>query len=164
MDLQSLAAWGEFLGGIGGVVAAFAVVASLIFVGIQIRASVRQSRVDSYTQITDLWTNFTNATVSSGDTWSIWYRGSHDYQALEPEERARFGFLISMYFGILDCMMVHHNQGVWISDETYQRSADQAYAVFQMPGVQSWWKENRGRVFAPRVEDYLTKRVSAEAP
>ena len=76
MDLQSLAAWGEFLGGIGGVVAAFAVVASLIFVGIQIRASVRQSRVDSYTQITDLWTNFTNATVSSGDTWSIWYRGS----------------------------------------------------------------------------------------
>jgi hypothetical protein len=61
-------------------------------------------------------------------------------------------------------MMVHHNQGVWISDETYQRAADQAYAVFQMPGVQSWWNENKGRVFAPRVEDYLTKRVSAEAP
>ena len=36
MNLESLAAWGEFVGGIGGMIAAIAVVASLIFVGIQI--------------------------------------------------------------------------------------------------------------------------------
>ncbi len=58
MDIQDLAAWGEFLGGIGGLIAAAAVVRSLTFVGIQLRASVRQSSVDSYTQITQLWTNY----------------------------------------------------------------------------------------------------------
>jgi len=161
MDLQDLAAWGEFLGGIGGIVAALAVVASLIFVGIQLRASVKQSRVDSYTQVTELWTNFTSATAANAESWTMWYRGTHDYEALNPEERARFGFLISMYFGILDCIMVHQDLGVWVSDETYRRAADQAYAVFKMPGVQSWWAENRGRVFAPKVESFLIMRAQS---
>jgi len=91
----------------------------------------------------------------------MWYRGTHDYEALNPEERARFGFLISMYFGILDCIMVHQDLGVWVSDETYRRAADQAYAVFKMPGVQSWWAENRGRVFAPKVESFLIMRAQS---
>ena len=159
MNLQNLAAWGEFLGGIGGVVAALGVVASLIFVGFQLRASVKQSRVDSYTQVTELWTNFTNAVAASEGAWDVWYRGTHDFDALSPVEQARFGFLISMYFGILDCIMVHEDEGIWVSDETYRRTADQAYAVFRMPGVQAWWTANRGRVFAPKVEAYLISRA-----
>ncbi len=67
VDIQDLAAWGEFLGGIGGLIAAVGVVGSLMFVGIQLRSSVRQSSVDSYTQITELWTNFTNATAANAD-------------------------------------------------------------------------------------------------
>ena len=161
MDIQYLAAWGEFLGGVGGIIAAFAVVASLMFVGFQLRASVKQSRVDSYTQVTELWTNFTSVTAANAESWELWYRGSHDYKALTPEERARFGFLISMYFGILDCIMVHQDMGVWVSDETYRRATEQAYAVFRMPGVQSWWQENQGRVFAPRVERYLVNRADS---
>ena len=37
MDIQTLGAWGELLGGIGGLVAAIAVVGSLIFVGLQVK-------------------------------------------------------------------------------------------------------------------------------
>jgi hypothetical protein len=161
MDLQQLAAWGEFLGGIGGVVAAGAVVASLIFVGVQLRASVTQSRVDSYTQVTELWTNFTNATAANEESWSVWFRGTRDYTALSPEEQARFGFLVSMYFGILDCIVVHQDLGVWVSEETYRRAREQAFAVFSLPGVQSWWAENRGRMFAPRIEAYLEDRMES---
>ena len=46
MDIQLLGAWGEFIGGISGFVSAVAVIASLIFVGLQIRqhsAAVRSS-------------------------------------------------------------------------------------------------------------------------
>lgn len=37
MDIQLLGAWGEFIGGISGFVSAVAVIASLIFIGLQIR-------------------------------------------------------------------------------------------------------------------------------
>lgn len=39
MDVQDLGAWGEFIGGISGSIAAIAVVASLIYVGVQLRQS-----------------------------------------------------------------------------------------------------------------------------
>lgn len=162
MDIHSLAAWGEFIGGIGGLIAAFAIIASLVFVGMQIRASVRQARVDSYSTVTSLWTNFTNAIAATDETWRIFYSGIRNYDALSEMEKSRFGFLIGMYFGIHDTVMVHESLGVWQSPETYQRNLDESYRMFLMPGVQAWWRTHQGRIFAPRVEEYVVGRARAE--
>ena len=162
MDLQTLAALGEFVGGIGGLIAAIAVVASLVFVGIQIKASVRQASVESYSTITSLWTNFTNAVAANDESWKIFYSGIRDFDSLSEVDKARFNFLIGMYFGIQDTVMVHEGLGVWKNAETYERILEESYRMFMMPGVQSWWQQHRGRVFAPRVEAYLIKRLEAE--
>jgi hypothetical protein len=162
MDIQTLGAWGELLGGIGGLVAAIAVVGSLIFVGVQVKASVRQSSVDSYTAITTLWTNFTNATAANDEAWRIFYSGIRDYDALPPMEKSRFNFLIGMYFGIHDTVIVHQDLGVFKNTATHDRNMEELYAIFQMPGVQSWWKKRRGRVFAPKAEAYLIARMESE--
>ena len=100
MNLESLAAWGEFIGGIGGLIAAIAVVGSLIFVGMQIKASVRQASVDSYSTITSLWTNFTNAVAANEDNWRVFHNGIRDYDSLTEQEKSRFNFLIGRYYGI----------------------------------------------------------------
>jgi hypothetical protein len=163
VELQTLAALGEFVGGIGGLIAAIAVVASLVFVGVQIKASVRQASVDSYSTITTLWADFTNAVAGNQDTWRVFYEGIRDYDALSDPDRSRFNFLIGMYFGIVDTVMVHENLGVWENPETYQRVLEEAYRVFTRPGVQCWWRQHQGRVFAPRVEAYLLERFSADA-
>ena len=162
MNLETLAAWGEFIGGIGGLIAAVAVVGSLIFVGMQIRASVRQANVDSYSTITSLWTNFTNAVAANEDSWRVFHNGIRDYDGLSESDKSRFNFLIGMYYGIQDTVMVHEALGVWENPETYQRLLDEGYRMFQMPGVQAWWQQYQGRVFAPRVESYLTERMRAE--
>ena len=164
MDIQTLAAWGEFIGGIGGLLAAFAVIASLVFVGMQIRSSVRQASVDSYSTVTELWTNFVNATAANDETWRFFYEGIRDYDALAPIEKARFNFLIGMYFGIQDTIMVHEHHGVWKNPDTYQRALDESYRIFTMPGVQSWWREHEGRMFAPRMEAYLVERHGNTKP
>ena len=162
MDLQSLAALGEFVGGVGGLIAAIAVVGSLVFVGIQIKASVRQARVDSYSTVTSLWTGFTNAVASNEDTWNVFHGGIRDYDKLTDSQKARFNFLIGMYFGIQDTIMVHEDLGVWQNPETYQRALDESYRLFRAPGVQAWWQQHQGRVFAPRGEKYLVERMQAE--
>ncbi len=162
MDIEILAAWGDFLGGIAGMVAAVAVIASLVFVGVQIRSSVRQANIDSYTGVTQLWTNFTAATAASEESWRIFYNGIRDYDSLPREEQARFGFLMGMYFGIHDTVMVHEDLGVWPNKETYQRSLDESYHMFIKPGVQAWWRTHQGRIFAPRVEEYVVNRAKQE--
>jgi hypothetical protein len=163
MDLQTLAALGEFVGGIGGLIAAVAVVASLVFVGIQIKASVKQASVDSYSTITTLWTNFTNAVAANDESWAVFYEGMRDYDSLTEKDKARFNFLIGMYFGIYDTVMVHEDLGVWKNPATYERVLEESYRVFKMPGVQSWWRQHQGRVFAPRVAEYLARRSASEA-
>ena len=150
--IEDLANWGEFIGGI-------AVVVSLIYVGFQIRATVAQSRLDSYTKSTELWAHFTSAVAADTETWRIFHQGSNDYDGLNGEEQARFAFIISMYFGIIDTIMTHENAGIYPSTETYQRALDQAYAVFTMPGVQQWFTRSKGRIFAPNVEAYLLSRL-----
>ena len=162
MELQTLASLCEFIGGVGVLIAAIAVVASLVFVGVQIKASDRQASVDSYSTITSMWTNITNAVAANDETWRIFYSGIRDYDALSGSEKARFNFLIGMYFGIQDTVMVHDNLGVWKNSETYNRILEESYRMFTMPGVQSWWRQHSGRVFAPRVEEYLVKRFESE--
>ena len=162
MDIQTLAALGEFAGGIGGLIAAVGVIASLVFVGVQIKASVRQASVDSYSTITALWADFTNATAANEEAWRIFYAGIRDYDSLSEMEQSRFGFLIGMYFGIQDTIMVHEHHGVWKNPETYQRALDESYRMYLTPGVQSWWSRYSGRMFAPRVEAYVVQRAKAE--
>ena len=152
---EYLANWGEFIGGI-------AVVISLVYVGLQIRATVAQSKLDSYTKSTELWAQFTSAVAADSDTWNIFHQGTQDYESLEHAERSRFGFLIAMYFGIIDTIMTHEQAGIYPSPETHQRALDQAYAVFTMPGVQQWFSRSKGRIFAPSVEAYLVDRQDKE--
>ena len=156
MMLEHLANWGEFIGGI-------AVVISLIYVGVQIRETVRQSRVDSLTKITELWAQYAAVIASDPEAWRVYYEGVKDYVSLTNAERARFNFLMGLYFGIVDTLMVHEEAGTFIYPETYQRNLDQAYAVFRQPGVQKWWEASgKGRVFAPKVEIYLLDRLRKE--
>ena len=64
--IQTLINWAEIIGGL-------AIVISLIFVAIQIRSSVIQSRADSYTKVSELWLNFTSVIASNEETWRIFH-------------------------------------------------------------------------------------------
>mgnify|MGYP001294875758 CR=1 FL=1 len=153
--VQTLANWGEFLGGI-------AVVVSLLYVGIQVRSSVRQSRVDSYTRISELWSQWTSMVASDDETSRIYYQGTQDFDSLNAVERTRFNLIIGMYFGIFETIIVHEKSGAY-DPETFRRNLNTAYAVFTRPGVQAWWQKNEGRAFAPDTEKYLLSRREAEA-
>jgi hypothetical protein len=153
--IETLGNWGEFIGGI-------AVVISLVYVGLQIRSSVRQTRVDSYTRGTEMWLKYTSIVTSDSETWRIFHHGTRELDSLDHSEQARFGFLISMYFGMIDTFMVHDEAGMQYNPESYRRILEQAFAIYSLPGVQAWWQKGKGRVFAPKVELYLTSRERAE--
>ena len=163
MSLDELSAIGEFIGGVGGLVAALGVIASLVFVGVQLRASVRQANAESYATITSLWVEFTNAVPANTENWSIFYQGVRDYDALNDSDRSRFNFYLGMYFGIQDTVMVQQQMGVWNNDATYQRVLDEGFRLFSMPGVQQWWQIHKGRVFAPDLEAYFEQRLATSS-
>tara|TARA_Y100001934_G_C11963993_1_gene590877 strand:+ start:186 stop:662 length:477 start_codon:yes stop_codon:yes gene_type:complete len=149
--IETLANWGEFLGGV-------AVVISLVYVGVQLSSSVKQSRVDSYTRIAELWTQWTQMVAASEDGARLFYNGTQDFEALDPSERARFHQFLSMYYGIVDTLMIHDRAGTSYDKETYERHKNEAYALFKRPGVYRWWQINEGRSLSPNIEAYVWQR------
>ena len=148
--IETLANWGEFLGGL-------AVIVSLIYVGIQVRNSAKQTMLSTMQQGTELWTRWTIPVGTSKETAELVLRGMGDFHALSREESYRFTMLMGQYFGLFENMIVQ-GRGGGLSKENVQSHMDQAYAMFLLHGVQSWWEVWGPRIQCPEMVRYLEER------
>ena len=148
--VETLANWGEFIGGI-------AVVASLIYLGVQVRNATQQARLDQMQQATELWTRWTIPVGTSPETSGLIRKGIRDLDSLDPDESFRFNLLISMYFGIHENNITQYKGGQ-IEKENFERHMNQAYGMFLQPGVQTWWTVHGPRIQSPEIVRYLDER------
>ena len=146
--LELLASWGEFLGGV-------AVVISLIYVGLQVRASVKQSQLDSYTKFAELFTNWTSSIYASADTTQAFASGVGAYNSLNEEDKVRFNLMMAMYYGIVDTVMAHEAKGIYQYPEAYKRHLQMALDYYRMPGVRQWWEQGGRDLPYPHIVEYL---------
>ncbi len=152
--MEHLANIGEFVGGI-------AVIISLLFVGFQLRASVRQSRIDAYSKIAELFTQLTTSVFQNESTSKLFWHGAADYESLSPDERNRFHLMMAMYTGIVDTVMMQEIEGVYPSKAAYERHMVMLDEFFSQPGVQSWWRERGAGIAAPNVADRVDRQRAA---
>lgn len=83
MTLTDLASVGSFISGI-------AVLASLIFVGFQLRQNTQAVRASASQAHSHSWQQITMQVVESGDFARIWRLGVEDIASLTDDERVRF--------------------------------------------------------------------------
>jgi len=156
MDITTLAAWGEFLGGI-------AVVVSLIYLAGQIRQSSRLMQVSTAVAAHESDAARVSLLMQDPEMMRLYFEGLADCTSLSEADRRRFdtffdqnfrGFLANWRFaqaGILD-------EAVW----EYDRNG-QAWHL-QQPGVQQWWNEFRflyGDEFGAFVDGLIRKGEAA---
>ena len=83
MDIIALGAIGELIGGV-------AVVATLIYLAVQVRHSIRTTRVASFRSAKEGFTHQNNLLATVPGLAALFIKGSQDFGALEPEEEIRF--------------------------------------------------------------------------
>ena len=88
MTIDDLGAWGDFLGG-------FAVLAGLVFVGMQLVISNREARLAANRNYAESIVNVTMALVGDAEFADIYLRGNQGLKHLEGSERVRFIAFIS---------------------------------------------------------------------
>ena len=93
MDIMELGAVGELVGGV-------AVVASLVFVGIQVQASRRQDRIAMLTALDRSWNEINSQLSQNGPLSTIFFKGMASPEELSEEEGARFFTLCAQYINI----------------------------------------------------------------
>jgi len=155
MTLQEIV---QILGGVG-------VIASMIYVGIQIRNNARAVRAATYQQLSVNTVNGWLNLGHDGDTTDILLRGRDDFFALSPVESARFRFLVLGYVGGFANAWFHLKIGT-LRETDWKAITGDMDAFFAAPGTHAAWPLVKSR-FTPEfiafVDQILIRQAAAAA-
>lgn len=129
------------LSDVSQVLGAVAVVASLLFVGIQIQQNTRATRAASHHAVSDSLNEINRMWAESAELTRIWLAGREDRQALTDDERWRFDCSMRAYMHVCETMFIQAglgagDRGIWLAEEEGMKMA------LGFSGVREWWTEN----------------------
>ncbi len=146
LDITTLAAWGEFIGGI-------AVVASLIYLASQIRQNSRLLEATNSSTRTQSMSAASLALAQDPDVSRIFWEGLADLGALSEADQRRFVPLLTMTFNSFGEQYWAHRAGFSRSSGWEQQELGMRWYLEQ-PGAQQWWRD-WSRIYPPDFSDYV---------
>ena len=133
MDITTLAAWGEFLGGI-------AVVFSLIYLASQIRQNSRLLRASSASVSNAANTRLAELMAQDPELSRVYFHGLRDRNNLSEADRQRFDPLIQIYAG--STMQEYHLFQEGVVSASYWRFRTKVLRqMLTSLGMREWWSE-----------------------
>ena len=154
VTLSQLADIGELFGGI-------AVVASLVYLALQIRQNTKSVRSSTLHHNTDLWTDLFFR-LAEPDVARAYVAGMSGQPDIRPLHFTQFFFICRAMFLAFENQYYQMRQGV-LDIETYagyEQSISTQFLAFR--GFRIWWQQNRS-VFSPAFVEHIDKLI-AEVP
>ena len=146
MDITTLAAWGEFLGGI-------AVVVSLIYLASQIRQNSKLLRASTASATSQMTLSIT-AFLQDPHLARIWWDGCADRESLSEADRRLFDPLIAGQMQGLQQHFRFFQEGI-ISLDTWRDYKHPQIGFLGRLGVQQWWAEWGRATFRGDFRDFV---------
>jgi hypothetical protein len=134
-----------------------AVVASLLFVGFQIRQNTIATRAASHHAVSEALNQINLLWARNKEVARIWLAGLSDRRALTPEERWRFDSTMRAYLHVCETM---YTQADWGAGDVGIVTAEETGIknVFASEGVKEWWAENPFG-FSPEFREYVGRLI-----
>jgi hypothetical protein len=155
MDLENVAI-------IAQIVVSVAVVLSLIFIGVQIRQSIKQNRINTVRNLVNQFAGFNTAISSDASFAEIWVKGLQDYERLNIAERARFSahcsHLTQVFGELIELKKLSE-----IDDDSW-KAYEKAFEMFvAYKGVQQW-VETRTEWMTQDFKNYVFDKIKISKP
>jgi len=139
----------EDLGNLGDFVGGLAVIATLLYLAIQIRQNTRILRT-SAEQVADPIAAIANI-AQSPENAAVYHRGISDPNALSPEERTHFYLLMASSFYVLHQGFRAYQLGTQ-SEDTWRWQSRAVLFYAAQPGVRTWWRNQGSGLFDPESD------------
>jgi len=134
-----------------------AVVASLLFVGFQIRQNTKATRAASHHAVSEALNRLNILWARNREITRIWLSGLNDRSALTPEERWRFDSMVRAYLHVCETMYTQADLGA--GDFGIVAAEENGIkTVFSSESVREWWVENPFG-FSSAFRDYVGKLI-----
>ena len=148
------------LGSIGELLAAIATIVTLVYLARQLRANTAAVRADAR-RANRAGSNATNLLIAGDPAVAAMFNdGLRDMDALPPEQRTQFGFLMAELIG--SAQLTHAEFEAGIIDEGPLESVFPAYLNFlRTRGGRQWWSTYRD-TFPPTFQAYLDAQLERQ--
>lgn len=144
------------------IVSAVAVIASLIFVGVQLKQASAAIRGASSEAHAALYTQLVHCIIDNADFARIWSAGLTDPKALSEDEWVRFVAYSSALFRQYETSRVQWQKGR-LDNEHWHTVEKQATNFRHMPGLEAAWKV-RGHWYSPDFRNWFESLDASETP
>jgi hypothetical protein len=126
------------LGSLGELVAAFATIATLAFLAVQIRASTNADRTEAELELPQKLAEWHSRVSAQPDLARIWDAAAEDFQSLGPDEVRRFRWLVAELFLVFEASFYAH-QGGLLSEPSWQKKRETMLGLLENPILSNWW-------------------------
>lgn len=151
MNWDAIGAISEMLGAIG-------VIASLVYVGSQVRASTKASRIDSKLRLTEKLINFGDLLIENPNLNDIMIRGRQGLKELSKEDYVQFSNLCQKACWHLSAAYFMHRNDA-ISDEDFHEFRFVAKYWTSSMGFRQWWEKGGEESFTGEFEKYIEQEM-----
>jgi len=140
-------------GAIGEMIGAVAVVASVIYLAVQIRKQTQEARLAATRDLATQFQAGLDLIVQDKELCAAWGKGVQNYLGLPDEERLRIALLMQRITRVLEAQFLHEiNENV---DSSYFESVKLGYFEgMTYPGYQQWWELSRD-LFDVQFREYI---------
>lgn len=152
MTITELGAIGELVGGV-------AVIASLVYVGVQVRQNTRAQNTAAGDATVANLMEIQNSVARDSDLARIVMSGGADASQLALDDRFRFNLLGRSMFIQYDIARIKRERGL-LEDSLWHTSVAFFDDALSAPGIRWWWDRNLGQ-FSPAMQDFVRNRKEA---
>jgi hypothetical protein len=147
LDITTLAAWGEFIGGIG-------VIASLIYLAGQIRQNSRLLRASSSAVTTEATNAVSRLIAEDPEAARLYWAGLADRSSVSDSDRQRFDPMLSMTLGAFSQEYDFFQDGM-MGERVWNRRKRSMTWLMQQRGPQQWWSDWGRALYEPEFCDFV---------
>ncbi len=144
------------------IISTVAVIASLVFVGFQLKQATAAIRASSSQAHSALYTELVDSIIDNADFARLWSIGLTEPKALAQDEWVRFVAYASALFRLYESSRVQWLNGR-LDDEHWHTIERQAADFGHLPGLQLAWKL-RGHWYSPEFQAWFDAINPTDTP
>lgn len=138
---------------IAQIVGVAAVLASLIFVGIEVRQNSAITRAQVHQQLSDTFTAYLETLASNASIVAVGTSSKAGLKGMTDEELLQFSFLMAGLFKIWENAFYQHKSG-FLDERAWQSNVQWMLTWYHLPGVRTWWSVRKD-LFAHEFQSFV---------
>jgi hypothetical protein len=150
----------DAIGAIAEGIGAAGVIASLLYLAVQVRASTRASAVEAKLRSADMLNIFIDRLIDTPELNGLFLRGLADIESLSESDYFRFSNMAIKAFWLFSANHFQYRIGALSESDWYEPRAVLLYWL-RPPGCRVWWEKLGRESFGPEFREYVDSEIAA---